>query len=723
MKQVFQSLGDGQTEVAQLPTPRIRTAYLQIETSRTVVSAGTERMLVDFGRAGWLDKARQQPEKVRDVLDKIRTDGLASTVDAVRSKLDEPLALGYSNVGVVTEVGPGVSGFSVGQRVASNGPHAEVVVVPQNLSARVPDNVSDDEAAFTVVGSIALQGVRLARPTLGESFVVMGLGLIGLLTVQMLRANGCRVLGIDLDPRKAELARCFGAEAVVLGPEDDPVAAAMEFSRGRGVDGVLLTLAAKSDEPVSQAARMSRKRGRIVLVGVAGLKLNRADFYEKELSFQVSASYGPGRYDPNYENRGQDYPFGFVRWTAQRNFEAVLDLMAAGSLDVKPLITHRFSLDDAPKAYELLATGSEPYLGILLEYAGGVALDERTVELIDRASESSASKPRAVGSAGVQEAQRVRLGVIGAGNYAGRVLIPALRQTNATLVTIANTGGITGVHYGKRHGFERVTTDIDELLGDPTINAVVVATRHDSHAELAANALRAGKHVFCEKPLALTLQELEEIRKGLPAGGEEEDRILMVGFNRRFAPLVQQMQSLLTGVREPKTMIATVNAGEIPADHWTQDPLVGGGRLIGEACHFIDLLRYLAGAPIVNWHVETIGRGGPVQDDKATITLRFDDGSIGTIHYFANGHKAFPKERVEVFSGGRVLQLDNFRVLRGYGWSGFRTMRSWRQDKGHTACAKAFVEAVRGGGPAPIPTDELFEVSRVTIEIGEEARR
>lgn len=719
MKQVLQSLSTGLTEVVDVPTPRARPNHLQVRSSRSLVSAGTERMLVDFGRANYLDKARQQPEKVREVLQKLRTDGLWATIDAVRSKLDEPIPLGYSNVGVVTEVGQGVVGFSPGDRVVSNGPHAEVVVVPYMLAARVPDEVSDDEAAFTVVASIALQGLRLAQPTLGEYFVVTGLGLIGLITVQLLRANGCHVLGIDPDPWKAQLARSFGAEAIALQDGEDPVEAAIAFSKGRGVDGVLLTLATNSNEPVNQAACMCRKRGRIVLVGVTGLKLNRSDFYEKELSFQVSASYGPGRYDPNYEQKGQDYPFGFVRWTAQRNFEAVLDMMARGSLNVKPLITHRFPIDEAPKAYDLLVNGREPYLGILLEYSGAVQLEQRTIILnSERGADEAGKRTTAIATG------QANVGVIGAGNFAGRMLIPALKKTRASLVTIANTGGIAAVHYGKRYGFRRVTTDIASIIHDPEINAVVIATRHDSHARLAVEALRAGKHVFVEKPLALTTSELDEIREAWTAHPEDQRKILMVGFNRRFAPLVQRMKQLLASVREPKTFVVTVNAGFIPKEHWTQDPLVGGGRLIGEACHFIDLLRHLAGGSITSWHVQTVsGEAVSVKDDKATITLSFADGSMGTIHYFANGHKGFPKERIEVFAAGRVLQLDNFRVLRGWGWPGFRTMRQWRQDKGHVGCVNAFVEAVRTGAQSPIAFDELMEVSRVAVEIGEAARK
>lgn len=711
MRQVLQSLGDGRTELADVPAPRAAANGLLIRTTRSLISAGTERMLVEFGRSGWLDKARQQPEKVRQVLEKARTDGVLQTLDAVRSKLDQPLPLGYCNVGVVVEVGSEVRGFSVGDRVVSNGAHAEIVAVSRNLCARLPPSVSDDAAAFTVLGAIALQGIRLAAPTLGERFVVTGLGLIGLMAVQLLRANGCKVLGIDPDPAKAELAKRFGADIVDLPRGEDPLAVAAGFSDGQGVDGVIITAATTSNEPVSVAAKMCRKRGRIVLVGVAGLELNRADFYEKEISFQVSCSYGPGRYDSQYEEAGQDYPFGFVRWTEQRNFQAMLDMMAAGSLDVTSLITHRFAFDQAPAAYELLSSGAQPYLGILLEYAQGSEneLRARTVKL-HAPSGSGPSAPR--------------LAVIGAGNYAGRVLIPAFKETSARMQGISSGKGVTAAHFGRKYAFALATTDSESLLSASDVDAVVVATRHDSHAHFVCRALRAGKHVFVEKPLAITQEQLAQIAstwEAASAGGARPH--LMVGFNRRFSPQVQRMKSLLAGVREPKSVMITVNAGAIPRNHWTQDGNVGGGRIIGEGCHFIDLVRFLVAQPIVEAKVLPIGgRGVPVEDDTVAITLSFADGSWGTIHYLANGHRAFPKERVEVFCAGRILQLDNFRRLRGEGWKGFSSMNLWRQDKGQRQCAAAFVQAVEQGTPPPIPIDELLEVSRVTIELGEAAR-
>lgn len=693
--------------VVEVPAPRAAPGQVLIRTSTSLVSSGTERMLLEFGKAGWVSRARQQPDKVREVLDKARTDGVAATWDAVRSKLDQPVAPGYCNVGRVADVGRGVQGLAVGERVASNGSHAEVVAVPKNLCARISDAVSDEAAAFTVLGAIALHGIRLAKPTLGESVVVTGLGLIGLLTVQMLRAHGCRVLGIDRDPARLDLARRFGAEVVDLNSGQDVLAAAEAFSSGQGVDAVLIAASTTSSEPISQAAHMCRKRGRIVLVGVTGLELNRADFYEKELTFQVSCSYGPGRYDPAYEEGGQDYPIGYVRWTEQRNFEAVLELMAAGALDVAPLISHRFPVERAEEAFQLL-TSEEPALGIVLEYAAAPApeqLDTRRVTLSRRAVAPATPS-------------RGRVAFLGAGNHATRVLMPAFRAAGAEMAMVVSAGGVNAVHFGRKHGFTEAASEETLALDAPDVDTIVIATRHNAHGRQVLAALRAGKHVFCEKPLCLTLEELAEIEAETAA---RPDQRLMVGFNRRFAPQIVKMKALLDGVSEPKSLIMTVNAGAIPADHWTQDPAVGGGRVIGEACHFIDLARHLVGAPIVGCRVTALGPHPnlAIRDDKVSITLRFADGSIGTIHYLANGNKAFPKERLEVFAAGRILQLDNFRRLRGWGWSGFSRLNLWRQDKGAARAVAAFLAAVRAGDPSPIPVEEILEVSRVAIEAAE----
>lgn len=708
MKQILHSLKTGAIEVAEIPCPQAQSGQLLIRSTRTLISAGTERMLVEFGRAGWIDKARQQPEKTRLVLDKIKTDGLLPTLEAVFNRLDQPLPLGYCNVGVVLEAGAGVAGFAAGDRVVSNGKHAEVVGVPMNICAKVPPGVSDDEAAFAVVGAVGLQGIRLAEPSLGEAVVVTGLGLIGLATVQLLRAQGCRVLGIDLDREKLALARQFGAETVDLSAGEDPIAAGRSFSRGRGVDAVIITASTTSSEPLRQAAQMCRKRGRIVLVGVAGLELSRADFYEKELSFQVSCSYGPGRHDPTYEEKGVDYPVGFVRWTEQRNLEAVLDTMAAGRLDVKPLISHRFALDQAQRAYELVG-GSEPSLGILLQYpeaaaAPAEALRRTTVDL-----RSPARPPRPAAGA----RKRLAVAFVGAGHYATAALIPAFKEAGALLRTVASRSGVSGVHAGRKYGFERATTDVTGVLADPAIDAVVIATRHDSHARLACQALAAGKHVFVEKPLALTREQLAEVARAYDQ--RKEGLLLTVGFNRRFAPQVRKMKALLANAPQPKAFVMTVNAGAVPSGHWTLDRDVGGGRVVGEACHHIDLLRFLADSPIAGFQAAGT-------EDAAHVTLSFADGSLGTVHYLANGHKSFPKERLEVFCGGRILQLDNFRRLSGFGWPAFRTMNLWRQDKGQGECAAAFVRAAESGGAAPIPFEELLEVSRVALEAAEAIR-
>lgn len=704
MKQIFQSLTDGRTTVDNLVLPRARDNHLLLQSRTSLISTGTERMLLEFGKASLLEKALQQPDKVKQAAEKISTDGLMPTIDAIRSKLDQPLPLGYSNVGVVADNG-GTS-FSVGDRVVSNGHHAEVVLIPRNLCALIPDNVDDESATFTVLGAIALQGTRLAQPTLGEVFVVTGLGLVGLLTVQLLLAQGCRVLGIDFDSGKCDLARSFGATTVDLSEGEDPIAVANVFSRGRGVDGVIITASTKSNDPVHQAAIMCRKRGRIILVGVVGLELSRADFYEKELSFQVSCSYGPGRYDSEYEEKGQDYPVGFVRWTQQRNFEAVLDMMASGALDVEPLITHRVSIDEAPEAYKQLHVPGT--LGIIIDYPNSRdALAAKTVELtapVDYKSED------------------VVCAFLGGGNYASRVLIPAFSDAGARLHTLVTAGGVSAVRQGRKYGFAEASTNIEAAVSEDAVNALVIATQHNLHAQQVIAGLKAGKQIFVEKPLALTLDELESIDSAWRAARGKSR--LMVGYNRRFSPLVITMKNLLDKVVGPKTYILTMNAGDIPSNHWTQDKEAGGGRIIGEACHYIDLLRFLVGASVKRFTATSLGAvpGIGVTEDKASITISFEDGSIGTIHYFANGGKAFPKERIEAFGGDGVLQLDNFKKLTGYGWKGFKSQRFLKQDKGQKACATAFVESIRAGTPAPIPYDEIIEVARVSVEIAEQLR-
>lgn len=702
MKQILQDLGKGTSIIADVPRPRCKAGHLLIQTSKSLISAGTERMLVDFGRSGYIEKARQQPEKVKMVLNKIKTDGLLPTIDAVKSKLDQPLPMGYSNVGTVIEIGEDVAGYKIGDRVISNGHHSEVVCVAKNLCAKIPDTVSDEDAVFSVVGAIALQGVRLAQPTLGECFIVTGLGLIGLLTVQILRANGCRVLGVDFDSAKLELARKYGAETVNLADGQDPITTAEIFSRGRGVDGVIITASTKSSEPMHQAATMCRQRGRIVLVGVVGLELNRSDFFEKEITFQVSCSYGPGRYDPFYEEQGNDYPIGFVRWTEQRNFEAILDMMATKSIDVGDLKTKSFAIENAAKAYDFLMEDKSA-LGILLSYkADQSATRTRTLTFTENNSQQSA---------------KVVLGAIGCGNYAGRILLPAFKNTGARLKTIATSQGVSGTHYGKKLGIELNTTDSSSLLADDDINTVVIATQHNSHARFVIQALDAGKNVFVEKPLALTQDHLDQIHTAYKAAHERGDApSLMVGFNRRFAPLMQKLKKQLSKSIKPMSIVYTCNAGAIPTDSWVQDIKAGGGRIIGEACHFIDITRFLTNSPIIDIQTTAMKMPEGVPDcrDTATLLIRFENGSIATVHYFSNGHQSYQKERIEVFQNGNTLVLDNFRRLTGFGVKSLNR-KTFRQNKGQQECCNAFVQAIKEGEPAPVSFDELMEVSRACL--------
>lgn len=708
MKQILQSLKTGEIELAEVPVPKVKAGTLLIKTSRTLISLGTERMLLNFGKAGWVDKARQQPDKVKQVMQKMKTDGVMPTVNAVFNKLDQPLTLGYSNAGVVLAVGAGVSNFAVGDRVVSNGNHTEVVCISANLCAKIPANVDDTSACFTVVSAIALQGVRLANPTLGETVAVMGLGLIGLLASQILQANGCKVIGFDFDPGKIELARSYGIEAYDVSAGKDPVELAMNFSAGYGVDAVIITAATTSNDPIQQAPQMCRKRGRVILVGVSGLNISRDDFYKKEISFQVSCSYGPGRYEHEYEDKGLDYPIGFVRWTEQRNFIAILDLMSSGKLRTRELVSREIDFADAQSAYQMVSNGKD-ILGLVLKYDGQVDLNNTAIELKSAKGVARSFAP-----------DKPVIGVIGAGNYAGAVLIPALSKTGARLKTIASSGGVSGTHIGSKHGFEISTTDSARILNDPEINTVVITTRHNAHARMVIEALRSGRNVFVEKPLCLTFAELDEIREVYHQAIRNHPLRLMVGFNRRFSPLTRMAHQSLANSNAPLSIVITVNAGQIPADHWSQDIQSGGGRIVGEACHFIDLIRFLTGQPFASVHSVSMSdpkaAGHPA--DTVTITVVCQNGSIGTIHYFANGCKDFPKERIEVFSAGRILQIDNFKSLNYFGWAGGKNHSLWAQDKGQEACVAAFLQAIEKGLPCPISSEEIFAVAQATLIAG-----
>lgn len=698
MKQVLQHLRTGAIELADVPCPLARPGHLLIQTSRSLISAGTERMLVEFGQASLLAKARAQPEKVRQVLDKIRTEGLLPTLEAVFTRLDEPLPLGYCNAGRVIEVGPGVTGFSPGDRVASNGPHAEMVCVPATLAARVPDAVSDDEACFTVLGAIALHGMRLLHPEFGESFVVVGLGPLGMLAAQLLRANGCNVLGVDLNPDRCDALRGLGGRAACIREGADPVEAARALGGGHGVDGVLVCATAKDDAILQQAAQMCRKRGRIVLVGVVGMNLSRADFYERELTFQVSCSYGPGRYDAEYEAKGRDYPRPYVRWTVARNFEAVLDALAGRRLDVSGMISRRVPQADAAQAYEALLHDGHS-LGIVLTYPDAAPPLERVVRI-------PRSAPR------VTRAGKPVLGVIGAGSYAKLVILPCLKAAGGFIKSVASAGGVTGFHAARKHDADETTTDYRTLLADPEIQAVCISTRHASHAPLIAEALDAGKHVFCEKPMAIDEAGLRRVRE---AHARHPDLHLMIGFNRRFAPHAIKVRELLRSRAQPAAIDILVNAGDTPLSHWQNDPEVGGGRIVGEGCHFLDLAMFLVGRPIETVSAVMSGAGAVARrEDTMTIALSFSDGSIASVSYWANGSKRFPKETVRVFSDQRVLVINNWRSLSAYQWPGAPRLGT-RMDKGHKSEFAAFVEHLRRGGEPLIPFEELDLVTSASL--------
>ena len=706
MRQLQQNLGDGTTSLVDIPCPALKKGHVLIKTVNSLVSVGTEKMLIDFAKAGYWKKASQQPEKLKAVIDKINTDGLFPTFKAVQSKLNKPISLGYCNAGVVLRSDSKF--FEEGDRVVSNGSHAELVVVPQNLCAKIPDKVDYEAAAFCVLASIAMQSIRLADPKIGETVCVYGLGLVGLLTVQILIANGCKVIAVDLNSKRCQLARKFGAQTVDLSKNEDPVSYAKMFSRGIGVDAVIIAASTKKNDVIHLSAEICRKRGRVILVGVVGLNLRREDFYKKEITFMVASSYGPGRYDPNYEERGEDYPLAFVRWTAKRNFEAVLDLMSAGSLNLKPLITDRFLFNDALKAYEKLDDRSS--LGILLSYT-----NKNKRKLI-----SSYIKISGDQTLETNELKPV-VSFIGAGGYASNILIPSFEKAGIIFDAIVSNSGLTGVHVGKKAGFKIASTDFKSVIKRKSANTIVIATPHNVHASQVITALKSGKHVFVEKPLGLTISEITEIRKTYIQMNRDRSEIqhLMVGFNRRFSPLITKMKSLLDEKKEQKAIIITVNAGFIPTDHWIHSKDVGGGRIIGEGCHFVDLLRFLVGSKIKDFQVTKLGGeiGQRTLEDNVTINLIFDNGSIGTIHYLANGNRSFPKERIEVFSGNSVLQLDNYKVLKGFGWKNFKSKRLLIQNKGQIECVKAFVNSIRYKKPTPIPFEELIESSEIVIQI------
>lgn len=691
MKQIIQSFKTGETILEDIPAPLIKRGSILIRTSRSLVSLGTERMLVEFGKSNLISKARQQPDKVKQVLDKIKTDGLLPTMEAVFNKLEQPLPLGYCNVGAVIAVGEGVADFKIGDRVASNGHHAEYVCIPQNLAVHIPENVSDDEATFTVIGSIGLQGLRLANPTMGETFVVIGLGLIGLLTAQLLKANGCNVIGVDFDESKLILANEFGV--IPFNPrEGDVVKFVKAYTNSLGADGVIITASAKGNDIISQAAKMSRKRGRIILVGVIGLDLSRSDFYEKELTFQVSCSYGPGRYDENYEQNGIDYPLPFVRWTEKRNFETILLAISNSTINVNKLITELVPLTDFHKIYNKISSSKS--IASILTYS---------IETLDCPANSIKLNTHSF------EKSKGIIGVIGAGNFTKMTMLPAFKGTEASLKYIASAGGVSGTALAKKYNFSYTTTDYKEILKDEEVDLVIITTRHDQHASLVVESLRNNKNVFVEKPLALNNSQLNEI---IGAYKGSSGKTLTVGFNRRFSPHSLKVKSLLDN--SPMNVIATMNAGAIPSNSWIHDMNIGGGRIIGEACHFIDLISFFTGCKVVSVCMNAMGVNPSENADTATILLKFENGSTGTINYFANGSKEYPKERIEIYSQDRTVVIDNFRLTTGFGFRNFKKLRT-SLDKGHKNQFEWLLKQVKLGGPSLIPFDEIINTTKASF--------
>jgi predicted dehydrogenase len=705
MKQVVQSIKDGRQSVVEVPAPRLRFNGVLVATAASVVSAGTERMIVDFAGKNLLQKALSRPDLVAQTIDKAKRDGVLATFDAVLNRLDQPMPLGYSSSGTVIAVGRAVNDLSIGTRVACAGGghavHAEITSVPRNMVVSLPDNVDFLAAAFGTMGAIALHGVRLAELHLGEVAVVVGLGLLGQITAQILKAWGCLVLAIDPKPERAELARRLGADAVAT-TEDELSALTAQRSGGRGADAVVIAADTKSNAPVELAARVARDRARVVSVGAVGTELPRKPYFEKELTFLISRSYGPGRYDRRYEEDGIDYPYGYVRWTEQRNIEAFLNLIAAGKIEIPALVSHRFPIDQAQKAYDLISGKSgEPFMAVVLDYPGTADINP-TVELAHTSSVAPGT------------AKRAMVGVLGSGNFANATLLPILRKLDdLDLVGIAGSGGLSAKSGAKRFGFRYCTTESGNIFRDPAINIVAILTRHDMHASQAIEALRSGKHVFVEKPLCLTEEELRDVVDAYEAAG---NRMLMVGFNRRFAPFVVELEGYLRALVEPVVVNIRVNAGFIPREHWTNDPMIGGGRLAGECCHFIDLAAFLAGSRIVEVTTIAMDDAGRYAADNLIISARCENGSVIGITYVANGDRAIGKEVIEVFGGGLSARIDDYRSLTiRRGSTKVHRKARLRQDKGHRGEWVRIVAHLTGGSAPPIAFHEIVESTLATF--------
>lgn len=707
MKQLLQNLDTGETFIEEMPEPNLKDNFVKIQNFNSVISPGTEKMLVQFGKANLLQKAISQPDRVKDVYSKIKTDGITSTFDAVKSKLKEPIPLGYSSAGVIIESRSPL--FSVGDRVVSNGPHSEVVSVNHNLCALIPDGLKYEDAAFTVIGSIALQGIRVLDPRIGENIAVFGLGLLGIITCQLLKLNGCNVLGVDIDESKCKLANDFGIDTFLNQGTQELNNKSCLFSNNIGMDGVIITAASHSNEVMHQAALISKQRGKIVLVGSVGLDLKREDFYEKELSFQVSCSYGPGRYDEVYEVDGVDYPVGFVRWTEKRNFEAFLNILYSGKLTVNKLITHRFKFDDATSAYSDVTLNKA--VGVLLSYETSNDLTNHKIQY------SSSKQSISIGS------NILNVGFVGGGNYASRVLIPKLKKLDVNLNTLVANGGVKSSIAAKKNGFNYLSNQIDDVMLNKDIDTIFIATQHDSHAKLVLRALESKKNIFVEKPLALSMHELEQIKAAHEHFSSKNGPInLVVGFNRRFAPMVESAKELLSTEDAFKTINININAGHVPKNSWINNPEKGGGRLLGECCHFIDLAKFLA-----NSSISSVNLIGPLKLDliernqNAVITITFSNSSYAAINYFSNGHLSYPKENIQVSSGGKMIEINNFLKFKSFGCKSKFQLPKFIQNKGQNNLLSSFVKSSISGVPL-MDFKDIYEVSKFSIELADLAK-
>jgi predicted dehydrogenase/threonine dehydrogenase-like Zn-dependent dehydrogenase len=702
LKQVVQHIGTRKLALEEVPEPRCKSGGVLVRNAFSLISAGTERMVIDFANKSLVGKAQERPDLVKKVLEKVAKEGLAATIQTVRAGLDRAIPLGYSCAGYVEEVGRGAGEFSVGQRVACAGmgyaSHADVIFAPKNLTVAVPENVTLEDASYVTVGAIALHGVRTADARFGEAVVVIGLGLLGQLAVQILRAQGCRVLGIDLDPAKVSLALEMGAEAAVL-RSDDVAAAVASFTGGIGADGVVIAAAADSNDPIELAGEIARDRARVTVVGAVGMNIPRALYYNKELELRISRSYGPGRYDSSYEEDGHDYPIGYVRWSERRNMQEFLRLVGTGQVTPVRLTTHRYALENAPEAYDIV-TGKqkEHFAGVVLTYPETrVSPPVRTVRLASRSARSC----------------RTGVGFIGAGNFATTVLLPRFqKRSDLDLVGLATATGINSKLTGDRFGFRYATTDHAQLLADADVQAVVIATRHDSHPRFVVEALRAGKDVFVEKPLAIDEAGLAEVL----AVYEETGGVLSVGFNRRFSPLVQKARAAFDD-RSPVAITYRINAGSIPPSTWVHDPEEGGGRIIGEVCHFVDLVQYLARDAVTEAFAYGMGGSEGAMNDTVTIALRMAGGSVANICYYAVGDRAFPKERIEVFGGSKVAVINDFRELEITRNGKRERDRKLAQSKGFDEEIEAFLQASRGETGLPIEINSLVATTRATFAI------